>query len=182
MKRLVLLLVIVFVAIGAVQAQTERDEDNWDIEYLKKEFRDNLKRAQAGDARAMFEVGLSYVSGIVVAKNLDETIKWWSKAADLGNTSALFNLASLYSSERVGTFDMYKGKEIPKNPDEAFRLWKILGEQKETPAGMYYLGNCYWYGEGVGRSYKEAVKWWQKAARKDFKQAQEALKKIDETW
>lgn len=182
MKRLVLLLVIVFVAMGAVQAQTERDEDNWDIEYLKKEFRDNLKRAQAGDARAMFEVGLSYESGIVVAKNLDETIKWWSKAADLGNTSALFNLASLYSSERVGTFDMYKGKEIPKNPDEAFWLWKILGEQKETPAGMYHLGNCYWYGEGVGRSYKEAVKWWQKSARKDFKQAQEALKKIDETW
>lgn len=182
MKRLVLLLVIVFVAMGAVQAQTERDEDNWDIEYFKKEFRDNLKRAQAGDARAMFEVGLSYESGIVVAKNLDETIKWWSKAADLGNTSALFNLASLYSSERVGTFDMYKGKEIPKNPDEAFRLWKILGEQREAAGGMYHLGNCYWYGEGVGRSYKEAVKWWQKAARKDFKQAQEALKKIDETW
>ena len=68
MKRLVLLLVIVFVAMGAVQAQTERDEDNWDIEYLKKEFRDNLKRAQAGDARAMFEVGLSYESGIVVSR------------------------------------------------------------------------------------------------------------------
>ena len=177
MKRLIFMMMC-FVCV-TVQAQTEWDED---IEYIKKEFRDNLKRAQAGDARAMFEVGLSYESGIVVAKNLDETIKWWSKAADLGNTSALFNLASLYSSERVGTFDMYKGKEIPKNPDEAFRLWKILGEQKELSAGMYHLGKCYWYGEGVGRSYKEAVKWWQKSARKGFKDAQKALKEIDETW
>ena len=179
MKRIFLSLAFLVTAAFAVQAQTEWDEVE---EYYKEEFRDNLKKAQAGDARAMFEVGLSYESGIVVAKNLDETIKWWSKAADLGNTSALFNLASLYSSEKVGTFDMYKGNEIPKNPDEAFRLWKILGEQREAAGGMYSLGNCYWYGEGVGRSYKEAVKWWQKAARKDFKQAQEALKKIDETW
>lgn len=215
MKRLVLLLVIVFVAMGAVQAQTEWDEVE---EYYKEEFRDNLKKAQAGDAFAMYVVGHFYKDGwgvekngqeafkwskksaelgcaegmyvlgecyrdgVGVAKNIDETIKWWSKAADKGYVNALFNLAWLYSSEKVGTFDMYKGNEIPKNPDEAFRLWKILGEQREAAGGMYSLGNCYWYGEGVGRSYKEAVKWWQKAARKDFKQAQEALKKIDETW
>ena len=49
MKRLVLLLVIIFVAMGAVQAQTEWDEVE---EYYKEEFRDNLKKAQAGDAFA----------------------------------------------------------------------------------------------------------------------------------
>ena len=211
MKRL-LLMMMCFVCI-TVQAQTDWDEEK---EYYQKEFRDNLKKAQTGDAFAMYVVGHfykdgwgvekngqeafkwskksaelgcaegmyvlgeCYKEGVGVAKNLDETIKWWSKAADKGYVNALFNLAWLYSSKNVGT--LYTDKDIPKNPDEAFRLWKILGEQREAAGGMYSLGNCYWYGEGVGRSYKEAVKWWQKAARKDFKQAQEALKKIDETW
>ena len=211
MKRLFFLMMC-FVCV-TVQAQIDWDEEE---EYYKEEFRDNLKKAQAGDAFAMyvvghfykdgwgvekngqeafkwskksaelgcaegmFTLGKCYKEGVGVAKNLDETIKWWSKAADKGDSNALFNLAWLYSSENVGTFDT--DKDIPKNPDEAFRLWKILGEQREAAGGMYSLGNCYWYGEGVGRSYKEAVKWWQKAARKGFKQAQEALKKIDETW
>ena len=178
MKRFIFLMMC-FVCL-TVQAQTDWDDET-EISP-EEEFRDNLKKAKAGNARAMFDVGESYISGEGVAKNIGETIRWWSKAADLGNTSALFNLAWLYSSKRVGTFVIYIGKEIPKNPDEAFRLWKILGEQKETPAGMYHLGNCYWYGEGVGRSYKEAVKWWQKSARKGFKDAQKALKEIDETW
>ena len=214
MRRLLFITMMCFACV-TIQAQTEWDDEE---EYYKEEFRDNLKKAQAGDAFAMYVVGHFYTDGcgvekngqeafrwskksaelgcaegmytlgecyrdgVGVAKNIDETIQWWSKAADKGYVNALFNLAWLYSSEKVGTFDMYKGNEIPKNPDEAFRLWKILAEQREAGGGMYCLGNCYWYGEGVGRSYKEAVKWWQKAARKGFDQARRALKEIDETW
>ena len=187
MKRTIIFLltkrfIFMMMCFVCVTAQAQTDWDDETEKTPEEEFRDNLKKAQAGNARAMFDVGESYISGKGVAKNIGETIKWWSKAADKGNVSALFNLAWLYSSERVGTLDVYKGKEIPKNPDEAFRLWKILGEQRETGGGMYYLGNCYWNGEGVARSYKEAVKWWQKAARKGQKDAREALKEIDEPW
>lgn len=38
MKRIFLSLAFLVTAAFAVQAQTERDEDNWDIEYLKKSF------------------------------------------------------------------------------------------------------------------------------------------------
>ena len=107
-------------------------------------------------------------------QNVNEAVRWWKKAAEWGNWNAMSELGICY----------YNGEGTTKNVNEAVRWWLMAGEGgEESDEPEYLLGLCYWNGEGgLQKSYKEAVKWWQKAARHDHPEAKNALKKLDETW
>ena len=53
--------------------------------------------ADQGDPAAQFVLGTLYRDGQGVEKDPTETLKWWTKAAELGNVDAQFALGNIYS-------------------------------------------------------------------------------------
>ena len=60
-----------------------------------------------------------YEKGIGTAKNLEKTLELYQKAADQGNSLALFRLAKMYE----------KGIGTMKNSEKAHELYKIAANQ-----------------------------------------------------
>ena len=69
----------------------------------KKGFMILLEKAEAGDAKAMYLVGLEYESGEVVDADIDEAIAWMNKAADLGDKDAKGWLDDYYFDDDTTT-------------------------------------------------------------------------------
>lgn len=55
----------------------------------KKEFEYILKKAEHGDAEAMYLLGLEYDLGEVVERDEEEALFWMNRSADRGNKEAL---------------------------------------------------------------------------------------------
>jgi TPR repeat protein len=111
------------------------------------------KKAEAGDAKSQYALGLDYYSGFAVGKDLAEAVKWFSKSAEQGNAEAEESLAECYQT----------GNGVGKDPVEAAKWYRIAAEQGEITA-QYNLGLSYDRGVGVEKDSGEAFKWFQKAA------------------
>lgn len=81
-----------------------------------------------------------------------EALKWFNKAADLGNANAMYNIGLLY----------HEGNGVVKNPAEAEKWYKKAADRGNVSA-MKYFG-WYYYGYGGSRNPAEALKWFKKAA------------------
>jgi hypothetical protein len=78
-----------------------------------------------------------------VAKNLEEALKWYRKAAKLGSAAAQFNLGVMYET---GEGD----KKNKKNAKEAVTWYRKAAEQGYA-AAQESLGLHYYHGIGVAR-------------------------------
>ena len=87
-----MLTVVLLVAVCTVDAE--------DVETLRR-------KAEAGDAKAQYNLGWMCAKGWGVPKDDAEAAKWYHKAAVAGDVDSQFNLAVIYA----------KGKGVP--PDEA---------------------------------------------------------------
>ena len=122
-------------------------------------------------------------------KDYTEAVKWYRKAADLGNASGQFNLGVMYSNGYGVTQDkaeavkwyrkaadqgranaqynlgvMYdNGVGVTQDKAEAAKWYRKAADQGRANA-QYNLGVMYQYGEGVTQDKAEAVKWYRKAA------------------
>jgi clan AA aspartic protease (TIGR02281 family) len=126
-----------------------------------RQFQKYKAEAERGDAKAQFNLGVSYRDGAGVEKNLTEAAKWWSKAAEQGDAEAQRNLGSCY----------YYGEGVEKNYAEAVKWLRKAAEQGNAEA-QRNLGNRYYHGEGVEKDYSEAVKWYRKATEQNLVMAQ----------
>ncbi|MBD1433910.1 sel1 repeat family protein [Sphingobacterium sp. DN00404] len=137
----------------------------------------------------MASLGFVYNNGYGVAKNLQEAMRWYRKAADLGNPRAqtnlglsyrngegvaqdytealrLFHLAAAqgYANGQNSLGTMYEyGYGVSQDYKEAVRLYLISANQGNEYA-QNNLGNMYYNGRGVSQDYEEAIKWYLKAA------------------
>ena len=57
-------------------------------------------RAEKGDAKAQFVLGLKYDTGKGVRQDYTEAEKWYRKAAEQGYAEAQFNLGTMYDEGR----------------------------------------------------------------------------------
>ena len=69
-------------------------------------------------------MGVMYAEGDGVAKDLEEAIKWWRKAADQGDANAQFNLGWAYSN----------GEGVAKDSEEAAEWFRKAAEQGHAGA------------------------------------------------
>ena len=91
------------------------------------------KAAGQGLPEAMINLGLMYQDGAGVDRDYDMAMMWFRKAYATNNSpTAAIQIGRLYES----------GLGVDKSPKDAFNWYKIAGE-KDTPAGLYYLGRCY---------------------------------------
>lgn len=103
--------------------------------------------AEKGDARAMVALGWFYYNRDDPTNNA-EAVKWFRKAADLGDGTAQNVLKAInMSKEEVDNVVMLTKKAT-------------MGDSK----AMFDLSSCYAYGVGVFLDETEAVRWRQKAA------------------
>ena len=78
-----------------------------------------VKKAEAGDAKAQFDLGLCYVRADGVNKDNKEFLKWLTKSAEQGYAPAQWNLGRCY----------YYAMGIKKDYEKAVKWWTKAAEQ-----------------------------------------------------
>lgn len=114
-------------------------------------------RADSGDARAMYELGVFYRHGVDMPADNDKALKWLKRAYDNGEGKAFLVTANLFESTKQ--FD-------------ALRQWYKIAAIKGDKRAAYYLANMYYIGDHIPQDYSEARKWYKIAADKDHTMAQ----------
>jgi TPR repeat protein len=129
------------------------------------------RKANAGDAVAMFELGNRYLAGQGVEVDTVKAAHWFERAANGGVTPARYNMGILF----------YHGWGVPWNPFAAFKAFLVCAEQgmpeAEHIVGMFYVENLV-----VPRDVDRARTWLQRAADRGYAPARESLKDIEESF
>jgi TPR repeat protein len=115
-------------------------------------------------ASEMLDLGDNYYEGIGVNQSFTEAVKWYRKAAEMGNADAQCELGDCYSD----------GHGIEKNDHEA-ACWYFKSARQGNATAQLRIGFCYYFGKGVTQNYKEAVKWYCKSAEQGNSFAQNSL-------
>lgn len=120
--------------------------------------------AEAGDARAAFNLSRLYFEGKGVAQDEREAVRWLKRSATKGYPEAQFDLGNRY----------HQGTGVPAVPALAAIWWSRAAESGYAPA-QYNVGRIYYYGEAVPEDRDTAVYWFRLAAQNGSDQGREAL-------
>jgi TPR repeat protein len=110
-----------------------------------------LAKANAGDAAAQVQAGESCAA----ARDYQQAVAWYTKAANLGSITAELDLASLYRDGR--------GKLFARDMTQAAAWYRKAADQGDAGA-QGTLGMLYTLGQGVPRNDVEAYYWLDLAA------------------
>jgi hypothetical protein len=125
--------------------------------YAAGRFIDALRiwrpRAEQGDARAAFGLGLLYDLGEGVGQDAAAAYGWYHRAAEAGHVLAEFNLAVMCDS----------GTGTVRNATEA-ALWYARAAAHGYARAEYDLAQLYQAGDGVPRNLDMAASWYAAAA------------------
>lgn len=131
-------------------------------------------------------IGLCYEFAFIYEHNIDKAIELYQQSANLGNSCAMFNLASLYFDrnnyskaiefyQQSATFGntramnnlavMYdNGQGVKQNYNKAIELYTQAIQLVEGSA-MINLANMYQEGRGVPKNYNQALELYTAAAQ-----------------
>jgi TPR repeat protein len=122
-------------------------------------------RAEAGDAKAQFQLGLLHERGAGgVKRDFAKAFLWYAKAAPRGHLAAQNNLATLYT----------RGKGVERNHEEAVK-WYRVAAMAGNDGAQSNLGWMYQNGLGVPKDYQQALNWYLLAAKAGNSSAQNNL-------
>ena len=140
--------------------------------------------AEAGDAKAQYELGRRYAYGIGVPEDHKQSVHWFRKAAEQNYAPAQFYLGIWY---RDGLTERGTGAVVvKKDPESAAQLFgKALPViRKDAEAGVaesqYLLGLYYHGATGEKEDRKLAFDWYLKAAERGNADGQVAVGKCYE--
>lgn len=127
-----------------------------------------LTKAQAGDAKAQYELGVAYANGKGTDTNYVEAVKWFLQAADQGNAPAQRDLGLQYQF----------GRGVDKDYVQAVTWYRKAADQGYARAQVN-LGLMYENGWSVDKNLVEARNWFQKAANQGNVFAKNELQKLN---
>ncbi|MGB3874841.1 MAG: caspase family protein [Shinella zoogloeoides] len=113
------------------------------------------KAAESGYAPAMSSLARAYLDGTGVPKDIDRARRWYTQAIEAGDTRAYLYMAVLEESQS------------PPNYQAALGWWykkSVETDAEHSTYAMEQIASYYSQGLGVKRDYKEALKWYRKAA------------------
>ena len=112
--------------------------------------------AEAGDPVAMVNLGNMYEYNDIGAEKTDwtVTVKWYLKAALLGNTRGKYCYARC----------LYHGNGVEQDYEMALWLFREVAEEGEDDA-LFYIGLCYENGFAVKKNIQRAVGFYEQSAR-----------------
>lgn len=156
-KGNVLVLLVMLCCLGAVPAA---GFDGTDYKVIKQQ-------AEEGKPDAQMKLGVMYISGIGVAKDKKEGVKWYQKSADQGYPPGQWNMAFVH----------VKGEVVPQDFAKALELFKKAAEKGYAPA-QYDLGMMYLQGLATKADPDQAEIWFKRAAAQDNRDAKKILKEL----
>ncbi len=134
-----------------------------------------LPLATAGEARAQFNLGVMYASGLGLERDMDAAMNWWTLAAGQLHVRAAHNLAlAMLAGEPV-----LNGERQEPDYDEILRYLKI-GSNAGYPNSEYTLGKMHEEGLGVEQDPRRAAELYLSAGIKGFARAQFSLAQVYE--
>lgn len=141
-------------------------------DYNAKKYDDAFRQfhhlAKEGFEHAEYMTGLCYAKGHGTSIDLKQAAVFMRKAADKNHTEAQFEYGMM----------LYQVKGLAINNLNASNYFKKAAI-KQHPEAMYMLAQCYEYGiKGAEKNYKEAAKWYEKAIRKGWTPAKDALMRV----
>lgn len=138
----------------------------WDTQALVNEAHklnpDELPRTRAraemGDARSQVLLGLAYEMGAAgLMPQPTEALSWFLKAAGQGVAWAEVWAADFYFTGSPGVArDLYKALELYKS-----------AANRGDPRAAFFVGQMYFFGDGVSTNHREAATWFRKAVPAD---------------
>ena len=131
-----------------------------------------------------------YELGVGVEKNLDEAVRWYTKAASSPHflAEAQLNLGALYASDELSDYEnavvwykkaqgnsdnevmirasrwlgdlFFYGKHVEQNYAEAFRYYSVCADESDAQI-QFNLAEMYYLGHGTDQSARKAIDWYQ---------------------
>jgi hypothetical protein len=120
-----------------------------------------------GDPEVMNNLGVDYVIGKKVPRNLQEAWKFFSMAVRQGQKEASYNLGIMYAT----------GQGVAKSEATAARWFKAAADQGDAEAENI-LGTMHENGLGLPRGDADAAAWYRLAAKKWHMAAQDNLGRL----
>jgi len=108
---------------------------------------------QSAEAAVMYSLAHQYAEGAGVPRDFEEALKWYYRAAELGNAEAMNALGVAYAT----------GRGVPVDHAESLR-WFVTAAERGSISAMSNIGKAYYHGVGVPLSYAGAAKWFAAAA------------------
>lgn len=154
-------------------------------------------RANNGDTKAQYSLGVAYYEGKIIAKNLTLSQKWFSLAAQNGNLEAEVGLALL--CEAKGNYmqahgimkkaakrgcvtaqsnlgiTYSRGNPCVKQDYYEAAKWMTKAAKQGEPEALSNLAGLYANGLGVQKNIAKALKLWEESANKNYAPAQTNL-------
>ncbi|OJT95969.1 MAG: hypothetical protein BGN82_11605 [Alphaproteobacteria bacterium 65-7] len=109
--------------------------------------------AVQGNPTAQNNLGIMYLDGKGVPRNMNEAVRWMSNSAAAGSSLGQNNLGGMYRD----------GKGVPRDYGTAFR-WFSASAAQGNSAGQYNLGLMYELGQGTRPEPFHAFMWYALAA------------------
>ncbi len=114
------------------------------------------KAAEAGDVRALSDLGEYYEEGRYVSQNHNKAMEYFLKAAEGGNAYCYGWAGQIY----------FNGDGVPQDKAKGIEWWKKGWEDYKDGFCAYALGYSYENGDGVPANRQEAIKWYRLGASK----------------
>lgn len=125
------------------------------------------RAAEGGDANAQYQMGMAYLQGDVVKKDLAQAAQWFAMAADQGEDRAQVRLGYLLEF----------GRGVKRNETAAARLYEQSALQGNTEAQARYA-QCLERGAGVKRDLVKAYAFYLLGDRGGNEQAGKAVARL----
>ncbi len=120
-----------------------------------------LARAQGGDPKAEFVLGLAYEIGKGTPQDYAEAANWYKTGAEAGYAPAVTSLGYLYQT----------GNGVPEDRAKGAELYKQAAAAGDLRA-QFFLALAYTNGLGVPKDAKEAATWYFAAAKAGHQESQ----------
>lgn len=117
--------------------------------------------ANAGDAKALFEVGSRYADGRGVAVDVAAAAKWYEASAELGFAPAQYRIGNFYE----------KGLGVEPDVEKA-KTWYQLAAAQGNASAMHNLAVLFAMGADGTADNESATRWFIKAAELGVKDSQ----------
>lgn len=121
-------------------------------------FTDTLHNAYAGRMICMFNLGVMYEKGEIVAQNINEAFRWYEKAAAKNLNEAVL------ACDRI--------QELKKNQDCSQNSFHWCGQAE------FNLGKMFEIGDKVAVDLNESLKWYELAEKEGYKEGKIAAARV----
>jgi len=135
---------------------SDKNEEIVNIDKFKNVYTIEQKLKEMEDNDSYLDMP-EYKNGVLAynAKDYSKANDWFHKAAEKGNSQAMYIIGLLY----------FNGEGVDQNYTVAYN-WSKKAADKGVAGAMNSIGVCYVNGYGVPVNITEAINWYKKAAKK----------------